>query len=196
MQVGGFVLAGGMSTRMGRDKALLELDGEPLIARALASLAEVCAEVAIAGGKQRLEPFGRVICDRTPGLGPLSGIVAALEQSSWEWNLFVPVDVPFIPKEAWLRLIETAEHTQKLVVMARVGGQSGGQVQPLCAAYRKAAASLLRDELLADRKKVTGAVAAAGGAEYVDFMEADWFRNFNTLDEFAALSTRQPHRIT
>ena len=93
----GFVLAGGRSTRMGQDKALLTLGGEPLVKRAVRKLSMVCAEVAIAGGAENLMQFGRVIPDESSGCGPLAGIVAALEQSSFEWNLFLAVDAPFVP---------------------------------------------------------------------------------------------------
>ncbi len=109
--MGGFVLAGGRSTRMGRDKALLELEGETLVARGLRTLGEVCAEVAIAGGAEELRRFGRVIPDGLPGCGPLGGIVAALEQTLFEWNLFLAVDVPFVPRAVWARLIEAARES-------------------------------------------------------------------------------------
>ena len=82
---------------MGQDKALLTLGGEPLVKIAARKLKAVCAEVAIAGGAEELARFGRVIPDNWPGCGPLGGIVSALEQSSFEWNLFLPVDAPFVP---------------------------------------------------------------------------------------------------
>jgi molybdopterin-guanine dinucleotide biosynthesis protein A len=192
MQAAGFVLAGGKSTRMGRDKALLELNGITLVERALQSLSEVCAEVAIAGGAPELERYGRVIPDVTPGCGPLGGIVAALEQTRWEWNLFVPVDVPFVPRAAWLAILERAAAEDALTVMARAGGRAGGQVQPLCAAYSQAALAGLRRELHAGHWKVTAAAAAAGQVAYVDFDEDAWFRNFNTPEEFVTAQTKRP----
>jgi molybdopterin-guanine dinucleotide biosynthesis protein A len=112
MKTAGYVLAGGRSTRMGRDKALLILDGETLVQRALRTLAEVCDEVAIAGGAPHLAQFGRLIPDPIPDSGPLAGIVAALEQSTHEWNLFLAVDVPFVPREAWLQILAVASQIQ------------------------------------------------------------------------------------
>ena len=183
MEAAGFVLAGGKSLRMGRDKARLVLDGLTLVERALRSLHTVCTQVAIAGGDERLAHFGRVVPDEHPGCGPLGGIVAALEQSACEWNLFVPVDVPYAPEQVWRALLSRAAEGGAVCVMAR-----GAYVQPLCAAYAKTAAPTLRRELQAGRWKVTAAIAAAGPVAYVDFAEENWFRNVNTPQEFASLA--------
>jgi len=177
---GGFVLAGGRSSRMGQDKALLELDGMTLVAWAVKSLRTVCEDVAISGGAAGVAAYGRVIGDGQPGRGPLGGIVAALEQSGTEWNLFLAVDVPFVPELVWQGLMERAEAGGAVAVMARCEGQ----VQPLCAAYARAALPVMRAELEAGRWKVTAAAAAAGQVEYVDFQEAAWFRNVNTPEDF------------
>ena len=183
MEAAGFVLAGGKSTRMGQDKALLALDGLTLVEHALLSLGPVCAQVSIAGGDARLGRFAPVVPDDHPGCGPLGGIMAALEQSAFEWNLFVPVDVPFVPPQVWRALLARAAEGGAVCVMAR-----GEYVQPLCAAYAKAAAPVLRRELEAGHWKVTAAIAVAGPVAYVDFADESWFRNVNTPEEFAALS--------
>src|SRR2546423_4029988 len=88
MPVSGFVLAGGKSTRMGRDKALLEWGGQTLLDHMLNLLREVAHPVQVAGR----DPLP----DRLPGLGPLSGIATGLEASSTDANLFVAVDLPHL----------------------------------------------------------------------------------------------------
>jgi molybdenum cofactor guanylyltransferase len=190
VKTAGFVLAGGRSSRMGRDKALLILNGETLVQRALRTLAEVCDEVAIAGGAPHLQQFGRLIPDPIPDSGPLAGIVAALEQSGCEWNLFLAVDVPFVPREAWQQLLAAASQTEAIAVMARVQGE----IQPLCSAFRRSAAAELHRELESRNLKITRATEAAGPIAYVDFKNIGWFRNFNTPSEFehAAALPGQP----
>ncbi len=75
----GAVLAGGMSTRFGSDKALAELGGVSLLERAVASLAALCDAVVIAG---RDSPLATSIPDwPRPGMGPLGGIAAALRHA-------------------------------------------------------------------------------------------------------------------
>jgi molybdenum cofactor guanylyltransferase len=177
----GFVLAGGRSSRMGQEKALLTLGGESLVKRGVRKLKEICAEVAIAGGSEDLARFGRVIPDKSPGCGPLGGIVSALEQSSFEWNLFLPVDAPFVPVSALKALLVMAGESPSMCVMARVEGL----MQPLCAAYSRKTLWVLQEELAAGRWKVTSAIEAAGTVTVMDFDDARWFANLNTPEEFA-----------
>ena len=124
---------------MGRDKALLELDEETLVARAVRTLGGVCREVAIAGGDERLAGYGRVIPDERAGCGPLSGIVAALEQTQWEWNVFLAVDMPFVPGRVFEELAGAAE-VGLAGVMAEGGWAGAAVVLGVRAELRRAAA--------------------------------------------------------
>ncbi len=179
--VAGFVLAGGRSSRMGKDKALLTLAGEFLVVRALRKLRYVCSDVGIAGGAEELRCFGRVIPDEHPGSGPLGGIVAALGASSFEWNLFLAVDAPFVPVPVLKTLLSMISGLPCVCVMAR----TQGVMQPLCALYSKKALEVLRKELVGGRWKVIKAIEAAGRVEIVDFENSAWFANLNTPQEFA-----------
>ncbi|MEI9979648.1 MAG: molybdenum cofactor guanylyltransferase [Edaphobacter sp.] len=178
----GFLLAGGQSSRMGRDKALLTLGGEPLVKIGLEKLSSVCEVVAIAGGGEELAGFGRVVPDKRTGCGPLSGIVSALEQSLFEWNLFLPVDAPFVPVSCLEALLLGVSGSSCVCVMAGVGDIW----QPLCAVYSRKALGVLQGELAEGRWKVTAAIAAAGVVKVLDFENIDWFANLNTPEEFAA----------
>jgi molybdenum cofactor guanylyltransferase len=103
--VGGYVLAGGKSSRMGRDKALLELAGKPLVLHAVTKLRRICTEVSILGSNSELEVYAPLLGDLHSGCGPMAGIEAALLSSKYDWNLILPVDVPFLPTfllEDWL----------------------------------------------------------------------------------------------
>ena len=182
----GFLLAGGRSSRMGRDKALLTLGGEPLIRIGLEKLRITCAEVAIAGGAKDLAEFARVIPDQQLGCGPLGGIVSAIEQSSFEWNLFLPVDVPFVPLACLKSLLSMAAGFPCVCVMARVGGEN----QPLCAVYSRKALDVLQESLTAGKWKVTDAILAAGAVKFIDFDDPSWFVNLNTPEEFAEAERR------
>jgi len=106
--VNGYVLAGGKSSRMGRDKALLELAGKPLVLRAVEKLQRVFRGVYILGSHWELEGCAPLIRDLHEGCGPLGGIEAALVHSSKTWNLFMAVDMPFLPVgllEGWVRMV-------------------------------------------------------------------------------------------
>ena len=93
----GFVLAGGRSTRMGQDKALLPLNGVPLIQRAVRKLRKLTSQVCILGSRPELSPFAPLVPDLRESCGPLGGMEAALSHTSCDWSLVLPVDMPFLP---------------------------------------------------------------------------------------------------
>lgn len=95
--VTGFVLAGGESRRMGRDKALVEFAGRPLIEHAVGILREAGLEARIAGTRADLGRYAPVISDAEPGRGPLGGICAALADCETDRAIFLPVDLPLLP---------------------------------------------------------------------------------------------------
>ncbi|HEV2576509.1 MAG TPA: molybdenum cofactor guanylyltransferase [Acidobacteriaceae bacterium] len=99
LPVHGFVLAGGKSTRMGRDKALLEIGERPMAEIAIRKLESFCAEVSIAGNRDDLGAFGAIVPEERVGAGPAAGIEAGLRAARQPWALFVPVDVPLVPAD-------------------------------------------------------------------------------------------------
>src|SRR6266702_770498 len=106
LPISGYVLAGGRSSRMGRDKALLQLAGKPLIEHAVAKLRRVCSDVHILSSNSALVPYAPLIPDTHPGCGPIGGMEAALTHTRHDWNLFLPVDLPFLPTaylDQWVR---------------------------------------------------------------------------------------------
>ncbi len=163
---------------MGRDKAFLTLDGETLASIALRKLRAVCPDVAIAGGASDLAMLARVIPDTHPGCGPLAGIVAALEQSEVDRNLFLAVDMPFVPVDVLATLLSAASSESVLLAEAE------GKLQPLCGVYSRRALPVLRAELEAGRYKVKDAVVATGVFGTLPFENPAWFRNVNTPDDF------------
>ena len=122
----GFVLAGGQSSRMGQDKALLPFAGRPLVTHALAILRQAGLSVSIAGARPSarasLEAFAPVIEDPEPGLGPLAGICAALASTSARLAVFLPVDAPLIPPQLIGFLVQSACVTGRSVTVASAGG--------------------------------------------------------------------------
>ena len=115
-----FILAGGKSTRMGSDKALLEFDGETLLTRTLMRARAVAGRVCIVGAREKFEMFGPVIEDVYPDSGPLAGIHAALQSSTTDLNLVLAVDMPFLPESALKYLLEQARSCDDVVVVPRV----------------------------------------------------------------------------
>lgn len=122
----GFVLAGGQSRRMGRDKALLDFAGRPLIAHAITILDHAGLAAMIAGAapsaRVSLEAFAPVVEDAAPGLGPLSGICAALAVTTARQAVFLPVDLPLLPPSLLVFLLSHARITGAAVTVPSVSG--------------------------------------------------------------------------
>lgn len=98
---GGAVLAGGRSSRMGRDKALLLWEGEPLIQRVVEVVTSVCDKVSIIACRpKRFSFLGLdVYPDEVCNMGPLGGIYTALRVTDAERVFCVACDMPFLDAE-------------------------------------------------------------------------------------------------
>src|SRR5271170_8168265 len=126
---------------MGRDKALLELNGEPMIVRAARLVESVAANPVIVGAPERFGELGlEVIADDWPAAGPLGGIATALRASSARWNLIVACDLPYLTKP-WLDYAigrAFASRAEAVVPMGALGAE------PLCAIYHERAEAAIR----------------------------------------------------
>jgi molybdenum cofactor guanylyltransferase len=120
--VTGFVLAGGESRRMGRDKALVNFAGQPLVARALGILRGAGLEAMIAGSRTGLEQFAAVVADAQPGRGPLGGICAALAECKTQTAVFLPVDLPLLPSSLITFMVHRTLVARLPVTTASAGG--------------------------------------------------------------------------
>jgi molybdopterin-guanine dinucleotide biosynthesis protein A len=118
-----FILAGGQSSRMGRDKALALLNGRTLIQIALDTLSRASIASRIAGARSDLSSYAETVPDTTRNQGPLAGIQAALAVSHSHWNLFIPVDLPLMPASLLVCLLERARLTGSSVTATTLNGR-------------------------------------------------------------------------
>ena len=121
LPVHGFVLAGGKSSRMGADKALLRFCGRPMVEIAVEKLRGFCAEVTIAGNRGDLAGFAPVVTETRVGVGPGAGIEAGLRVAKEAWAMFIPVDVPLVPEELLRRWAVEAMRVDMTVSYLGVG---------------------------------------------------------------------------
>ncbi|HWF13693.1 MAG TPA: molybdenum cofactor guanylyltransferase [Candidatus Acidoferrales bacterium] len=175
IKAAGFILAGGTSSRMGRDKALLELDGVPLVVRTARLFEVLVADVTVVGPREHYAPFGlRGIADYSRDSdaegqreGPLAGIIAALTNSAAPWNLIVACDLPYLSHD-WLNwILCRAASSEKLAVVPCAGRGP----EPLAAVYRRECGPLLISAFSAGIRKVMEALSDLD-VEFVD--SAEW----------------------
>lgn len=157
LDAAGFVLAGGRSSRMGADKALLPLCGKPLIAHALGILHQAGLPASIAGAHSSLAAFAPVIPDSNPHQGPLGGICAALASTTARWAVFLPVDQPLLPASLVTYLLRHARTTGCAVTLASIGGFT----QTFPAVLDRAILPFLQAELAAGRRGCFSAFQSA-----------------------------------
>jgi molybdopterin-guanine dinucleotide biosynthesis protein A len=160
LPISGYVLAGGRSSRMGTDKALLELGGKPLIAHAVAKLRGVCAHVHILSGNPALTAYAPLVPDVHPNCGPVGGIEAALAHTTQDWNLILAVDLPFLPSamlQRWATRIIMPTNPNRVAMFT-----ADGRPQPaVCLLHRQIAPSIAAAAALEEFKLLPVLEAAA-----------------------------------
>lgn len=176
----GAVLTGGRSTRMGRDKALLRLDGLPLASRVAGVLAAAGADpvVAVGGDLPGLRSAGLVaIADRRRGAGPLAGIATALtEVGSHDVVVVLACDLIAASPAAVTAVVEAlaAEPAARVAVPV-----VDGRLEPLHAAWRRSARGAVEQALLRGGGAVRDVLEALGAIP-VTGLDRRWFANANT----------------
>ena len=144
------IQAGGRSSRMGRDKALLPLGGKPLIEHVLLRVAGLGDEVLITTNQPDDYAFLglRMVGDRQPGAGALDGLLTALEAASGERVLLLACDMPFVSRPLLEHMVGIDSDAE--VVIPR----RGGRLQPLHAIYAASCAASVREALKAGEKRM------------------------------------------
>lgn len=181
------ILAGGASSRMGRDKAWLDVGGRALIERQIAVAREVGVQEVLISGRPDTDysKLGLpVLLDEAPNLGPMSGVKRALETMRGAALLVLAVDLPAMTAPALRRLVLGAGPGK-----GAVPEWETGDLEPLVAVYPAEARSLLADFWARgsySMRAFAHACAKAGWVELVRVPEADrgLFANWNRPADF------------
>jgi molybdopterin-guanine dinucleotide biosynthesis protein A len=180
----GFVLAGGNSTRMGRDKALLPHGGGTLLEHICRVVAEAAGCVAVIGPQGRYGHVGfEVIPDLEPGLGPLGGIHTALSLQRARWNLVVACDMPRLGLATLTDLVRRAKDSEADCLMPVT---SDGP-QPLCAMYRGRCLVPVEQALAEGVRKISTALERVV-VEHLHLSDTTSFMNLNTPEDWESLT--------
>lgn len=168
----GVVLAGGKSSRLGRDKAWLTFFGRPLLCRVADVLARVTGEVLVSGRDPSV--FGLEapwLPDATPGLGPAGGVstvLAAVKRSC----LVVSCDLPFLDEATVRRLVEAWRGRAPDVLMTTYRIEETGYLESLVAIYEPEGLALMRQYLDRDERRLS-AMFPEHRRLHIDYRRAD-----------------------
>lgn len=172
---------------MGRDKAMLEIDGVPLVVRAARLLEPLVGEPTVIAQPASYAKLGlRVVADDRAGFGPLGGIATALRISPHPWNLIIGCDLPHL-SGAWLaELIERAAVSAADAVLP----ENARGLEPLCAMYHRRGGPSIAAALDRGVRKVTEglaelAILRIAPSEWESFDSAGrLFENVNAPEDY------------
>ena len=150
----GVVLAGGQSSRMGQDKALIDLGGITLLDRAIELLRPHAKEVLVIGDPGKYAPtHASVIPDDFPGKGPLGGLVTALRHARYVRLIVLACDLPNINDRLLIHL-----KSGLIGGLDAVVPKHNDLIEPLAAAYHRRAIELFQRNIAVDRLKMSDAL--------------------------------------
>lgn len=196
----GFILAGGLSSRMGADKSRLSLGGRTFVERAAGALRAVARSVSIVGTRPGVGTHGlAVVPDVYEGLGAMGGLHAALSACGTRWAAVVSCDLPFVNGELFTRL--DALRGQDAEAVAPL--QEDGRPQPLCALYEVGACRAAAEELIQGGELRPRALLQKVRTRWVAFEELSdlegsrlFFSNVNTPEDYEkAKAERQEAKV-
>jgi molybdopterin-guanine dinucleotide biosynthesis protein A len=184
----GIILAGGKSSRMGREKGLVDFRGKPLIQYGLDLLSHYTERTLISSSNSDYLSFGfEIIPDPVVGQGPAAGIAAALKSSRSVWNIVIACDLPFLQPELIDCLLENTGSCQAVIPV------HNGVMEPLAGIYHQELAGHF--EIAIDSGELAlHRILLASKAKYQDVSQLIQkypllFTNFYTLKALDSLNT-------
>lgn len=192
------VLAGGQSSRMGTDKALLEIEGKCLLERVCEVGANLTSEVYVLAAwpdryRSRLNKNCQFLIEYNPGSGPLRALSQGLSQITTEWILLLACDLPLLDAEIiqhWARQLTTVEPSTLAVLPYQ-----NSRWEPLCGFYRQQSLSSLQSFIeKGGRSFQVWLKQIAVVPLPIGEREARMLSNCNTLEEFEKLKNKIGNR--
>jgi molybdopterin-guanine dinucleotide biosynthesis protein A len=176
------ILAGGKSTRMKEIKALLPVDGVPLVMKIARDIGDYSREIIISIGSYSKELFDflpyRLVNDSQPNQGPLMGILCGLRASQTPVNFVIACDIPDIDIP-FLREMEA--YTDEYEIVVPVTGEN--KFEPLFAFYNKCLIPRIEDLLNRQTRKIIELFSIAR-VKYIPLENSRWYRNINTAADY------------
>ena len=154
--VTGIILAGGRSRRLGRNKALESIGGQPLVQRVADRLSQVTDDLSLVvaepeqGDSLPVSGPHRVVLDLHPGGGSLGGIYSGLSAAKHQWGIVVAYDMPFLNLDLLRRMLQLREGVDAVVPVLQ------GRPEPTHAVYSKVCLPHMEQSLLSGQLKISG----------------------------------------
>jgi molybdopterin-guanine dinucleotide biosynthesis protein A len=188
-RITGFVLAGGLSSRMGEDKSLMLFRGKPLIMHAIEALSPLCEKVIVSSNLPVYDFTGcEVWSDEYQVKAPVNGLCSCLKRSGTDWNIVLTCDMPLIGTKLFAHLLGQVHEDDAAIP---VHGQ--GFVEPLCGLYNRSSLPVMERRMEAGQYSILELLQSIR-CRYVkigpdqDFYTKEIFSNLNSLIDLDRLS--------
>jgi molybdopterin-guanine dinucleotide biosynthesis protein A len=162
VNVAGAVLVGGRSTRMGRDKALIEIGGIPMARRVADAMGAAGCDPVFAVGPANLAAGLDVVIDEFPGDGPLGGILTALHAATPSPVLVMACDLPWVDAATIAVVLAAVERGRAAGAPPHVFMAHADRREPLCAVWMPSATVELQRSFDAGERAVHRVAAQLG----------------------------------
>lgn len=191
LKIGCVILAGGKSSRMGEDKALLKYEGKFFVEKIAEELYFFEEKIVARGKNPELEDFvkkdfWKVIPDEYENHGPLGGLHAALKKCDSDALFVVTCDMPLISRKLIKKICYIFEQEDKND--ASVVVTSDGKIHPLCGIYRKELYTHMENNLLQSNNRMMS-ILKDRNINYIELNDQDskYLKNINTRLEYENL---------
>ena len=187
MKIGCVILAGGKSSRMGEDKALLEYEGKYFIEKIAEELDFFEERIIARGNNSALTEIAdsgwNVIADIYPDHGPMGGLHAALKECRSEALFVVTCDMPLITRELVEQISSTMEMHDAVIAVS-----SDGKYHPLCGVYKKELYKSMEEYLIEDNNRMMAVLKNLNTKYFqLDDVSSKQLANVNTKEEYGQI---------
>ena len=187
----GFILSGGQSRRMGRDKCELTLNGKTFVELIADQMAAVTRSIKMVGRSVSQSTLAAV-ADVYPEWGALGGVHTALANCTRDWALVVACAFPFVSTELFIQMVSVAEGFDAVAPI-----QHDGVPQPLCTLYRVEACLSQSEQLIKSGERKPIALLQSVRTRWIPFPELAalegsemFFYNINTPEDYERIQTK------
>lgn len=143
------ILAGGKSSRMGTDKALLKYQGKTFVQILYNNIKGICSEVIISSNNPEVRVEGsKTVTDDIQEIGPMGGLYTCLKQSNTDFNLVVSVDTPFVSAKLLTKVYKQSQKYDISII------EHNKKLHPLIGVYHKNVVKILKSEIKSEKYKV------------------------------------------
>lgn len=172
-KVTGIVVAGGKSSRMGKNKALIEYKGKRLIDHAIEILEKHSSNIIVSSNINIVNLNWPLIKDEVPNIGPIGGLFTCLQKSKTNMNIIIPTDAPNVSATLHLNLLKNSDTYDAVIPVL-----PDGKTEPLIACYNKTIIKYIEHAINESDYKLMNLLKRAN-VNYINIADSNQFMNIN-----------------